>query len=667
MSGKKRVRKNPINRNRCLICKHQNKRCDLQPGKDRCSYCEKKDLVCEIPQFRTILYQGPPKRKERTLSEIHKMAEFIHKDQHPNLDLKESIILNYLGFSIQQSPDLKHVSTIRSNGFFAVYEKKVVISEYVDGHMLDEEITKIPLVDDHTNFEKKTGELYGIAINDAYKYFTVFPEYTETDFSNNLLELSFEHEKDEGTATADEELPLVANIDTIELKNELFLEGPALVVESYDFKDKTPRFKTIQGKFIDIPEYIPSNLVEKLLDNFCIHFPQENSKLLYATNPLELLRDHTYKVLTTFLTLAFSNVVVLKCILLWSAHSMELKGHAKFEFKQRLKNEIVEGFNARMYYITSICCDHTLAIELLLYDIQVLENEIKPEFWYNLNCLVIKSMSMRGGLQKLIESTNGQVFRKIFCMHYFTRFSYSILKYDINSLEIDDVQTVFNIPAVDNQSSYYSAFKDICAVMVESFHLYGLMKLARNSNHLNDADPLHKYEALSSSNVIDILNRCDDLEKRMNEIPIPQDDPPMQIKPDNMRKILEFMKLATVLIFHQLIYGYTSTSPFTLLRMKEAIPLLRQIFDMYSNDTDKNARILIILPIFLVGCDISDPFYRNWFMESLDKLYSVRRHAKYMTMKRLIEKVWEINNDGNTWVSWPDIAEENGWILPLYV
>ncbi|CAH6723594.1 hypothetical protein CLIB1444_17S00342 [[Candida] jaroonii] len=666
MSGKKRVRKNPINRNRCSICKHQNKRCDLKPGKDRCSYCEKKDLVCEIPQFRTILYQGPPKRKERSLSEIHKMAELIHKDQHPNLDLKESIILNYLGFSIQQSPDLKHVSTIRSNGFFAVYEKKVVISEFVDGHVLDEEITEIPLVDDNTNFEKKTGELYGIAINDAYKYFTAFPEYTETDFSNNLLELSFEHTKTGSVVKIEEELPLVGDIDTIELKNELFLEGPALVVDKYDFKDKTPTFRTIQGKFIDIPEYISSSQVEILLNNFCIHFPQETSKLLYATNPLETLRDHTSKVLTTYLTLAFSNVVVLKCILLWSAHCMELKGHPKFEFKHQLKNEIVVGFNSRMNYITSICCDHTLAIEYLLYDIQVLENEIKPEFWYNLNCLVIKSMSMRGGLQKLVESTNGQVFRKIFCLHYFTRFSYSILKYDISSLEIDDVQTIFNIPAVDNQSSYYNAFKDICAVVVESFHLYGLMKLARNSNHLNDVDPLQKYEALSSSNVTDILNRCDDLEKRMTNMVIPSNEEPMQIKGENMRHILEFMKLAASLIFHQLIYNYTSTSPFTLLRMKDAIRMLTKIFDIYVNDGD-NAKIMIILPIFIVGCDISDPFYRNWFMENLDKLYSVKRHAKYMTMKRLIEKVWEINRDGNTWVSWPDIAEDNGWILPLYV
>ncbi|EDK35919.2 predicted protein [Meyerozyma guilliermondii ATCC 6260] len=227
---------------------------------------------------------------------------------------------------------------------------------------------------------------------------------------------------------------------------------------------------------------------------------------------------------------------------------------------------------------------------------------------------------------------------------------------------IQDMQSIYMLPAASNPNSYYKCMKSICSVVGESLHLYNLKKVAINADDLNESLGYNHYQ-----NIETVIKDAKFLLKQLSSIDVPDDDSEiMRIDSHIMRRIAEFSKEATVLLIYQLIYNNSSRTTTTLLQVMKMIPLLRELFELYHSNQN-STQVLLILPIFVLGCNLYKHSYRRWFIENIDRIYLKTKTAKILTVKTLVKKVWTLDDNGNKPVQWPEISEHEGLLLPFYI
>ncbi|CUM67341.1 uncharacterized protein PRCAT00005034001 [Priceomyces carsonii] len=696
----KRIRRNNINRRGCFACKSRNKQCDIGPTKERCSYCSKKGIECNIPSLNIIKYEGPHKstRKQNAKQKfthaelddsrtVKKILDPLVETEHENLNqiITNDIIGNYLECaSHKYNGDVSPPATIRSNGMFYIYEKKLIFSESFEERILVERIHKIPLINDNTSFEKRTRDIYRLEelqVSDIVNRVPLYDKEYKKIGRRARLELKFsEHENSCKTSQSFEmnvpQKTELLDIDMSNLKNEFFMEAPSLI----NGRGENQKIcNEILACFVNLPSYIPIKLTKLLFTNFCQKFPQETNKVLYATSNRNSVscKEFTRLVLNVYLSLAFSNTTVFKAIILWSASFIKLN-HGSPEYSKTsvadlaflgiLHDEIIRELNNRGNFISAVCCDHTIAICLILLELENFKSEVCPSYWFKLTTLTIKVISLRGGFEKLCETENGFFFAKVFSSHFFTHLGYNSLKHNIHCLNIEDMHSIYKILAASNLNLYYRCMKEICSIVGETLHLYNLMKIAKRAGDLNGDIQMYNYQLFNSCNISKVLDEARDLKNRLADIRMPENEcEEMIIDFLTMRKLASFVKESTFLLLFQLLYNNSSTSTLTVLQVTKMIPMLQGIFDLYKNDYEGDVCIFLILPIFTIGCDIVGHHYRTWFIENLKSIYLVKKQEKFLTIMKLVEKVWLENENGTKFVLWPEIAEEAGFTLPLYV
>lgn len=645
----------------------------------------KNGIPCERPRFAAIQYNNLGMGLE-TLT-------FRPNVKHPRptpgaKSLGESILNATISGYLQNSGHL--IKPFRTPGLVCLYERKTVISESMQGNLIEEIVGEIPLVDSATVYETKTENIFGL-YGPPIEFMAVVSEYPGNNAvkqgKKSKMAISFDT-PDLGLNESGSiphldlfPLPSLATVDTTNLKNELFLDPPALV------RGNSPGSKSIIAQFINIPSYITPKLAYQWLHYFVLLYPQQTSKVIYGTSGAtsNSVAQLTRTTLGVFLPLAFSNVVVFKAIMLWSSTiCSNTNGPDRddcISISPRLFADVITSLNHRLQYRSGVCCDHTIAITLLLYNSLMVQSNVDPHLWHGLNDLTIKAISLRGGLDLLSQTPAGEYFAKLFCFHYFTGFGYSLVRHDLDSLNIHSIQAVFNSPAAPGLNQHYLGLKAVCSIVGEIFHLYGLMKLTRSASQLNtsDFDLLPQDESLIvpdqppqlkplvdvSTNILAIMEDAHRLEARITAI---TDDSLLEWEENSNSSwtlITSFVREATLLLLYQLIYHQPSLAPMTLVQVAKVIPLMDRLFHAY--DTEPSLNVYVVLPIFVVGCDIIEPHHRRWLIQWLDRLHWVRSHNKFATIKMLLERVWAEGNRGNSCVLWPDIADDNGLILPVYV
>lgn len=587
------------------------------------------NIPCERPGLSVIAYNGNKKKEPISLK-----FNPLNNQQRINFELCNEIISDYL--SSANRCDLTSF-TIITPGIESIYERSLTFSEHL---ILYEKTREIPLVDDKTSIERSTKTAFGIQSANE------LPHRIATSKKRIYLEPRIEFVSDK--APADILNHDLCDIDTGNFINEIFIQMPALKLQK-----------------LHVPNYISLQSASALFNSFCLEFPQETCKLFYATCDENSIayRDFTKLSLKVYISLAFSNITVFKALLYWSASYFQLKEKSVEEsLLSKLMNDIVQDMNKRLIYKSSACCDHMIAIVCILFEVENLKQQVDSKFWLKLTGLAIKILSMRGGVDQLSKTEYGFFFARLFGTYFFTRFGFNLLDHEMQRFNIQDMQSIYMLPAASNPNSYYKCMKSICSVVGESLHLYNLKKVAINADDLNELLGYNHYQ-----NIETVIKDAKFLLKQLSSIDVPDDDSEiMRIDSHIMRRIAEFSKEATVLLIYQLIYNNSSKTTTTLLQVMKMIPLLRELFELYHSNQN-STQVLLILPIFVLGCNLYKHSYRRWFIENIDRIYLKTKTAKILTVKTLVKKVWTLDDNGNKPVQWPEISEHEGLLLPFYI
>lgn len=592
------------------------------------------------------------------------------------LQIVQSIITEYLdSFSVGDTAVNTGFSSLRSLRFEFLYEREFEFSESHQGKILTEKDNKIPLITDDTIIEKTTKEVYGFSDSQVPEILRIASSShpkIETDTSLSKKSIIKRSKKyDQLFQDINPYGIEICQISTRNLEDEFYMEAPSLILdETFDFEAPS-----LLLCFFSLPHRISADTGVLLFRNFCCEFPKKTNRVLFGTCYEESVtwKKFTELVLKTYLFLALSNKTVFKAILLWSAFNLTESSSCLPDltdylyFKSALHAEVIEDLNHRLKYKSSVCCDHTMAIISILLEIENFNEVVAPKYWFKLTTAIVKIISLRGGFGELCKNNTGYFFAKVFSFHYFTGFGYNLHKHDINHLNIEDLHSLYKLSATSLHNSYYRCMKDICAIVGETLHLHSLMKVAKNCSEINRIDPNYNYDQVNHHNLASVAQNAKQLESRLSEIVVPEEMVPnMMIKWDSMKKVTNFVKESTFLLINQIVYCTLPIATLTLIHINKIIPLLIEIFDIYFSEDDP-IEITLILPLFLVGCDIVGDHYRSWYIENLRKLYDLKKEKKILTIMTLIDKIWKMNDNGHKLVSWPDIAEEEGLVLPLYV
>ncbi|CUM66605.1 uncharacterized protein PRCAT00004275001 [Priceomyces carsonii] len=653
------------------------------------------------PEFGVIHYNGPNKKRDErkrvtrptytlkrvksTVSNNESIESKNQKDVNFNRKVATDIIKNYIYCTVKEGDDISaHHQTIRSVGLLCIYEKEFSVSGSPLEQILNEKTHEIFLENDKTRLERETMNTYGVNEVGLIDFSNSLPTYNQEHNAVLDIPLELQFTKSGKLNSSSYKCEIKHSsighglvIDTNNLKNEMFIEAPTL--SGRIMADKSHKSLKYQANFINLPSYISTETIELLFDNFCNQYAQETNKYLFCTNSKdgEASQNFTRRILNIYLSLAFSNITVFKAILLWSAWNVSLEQKSDDSISKpgiilplqlnSLREDVISDLERRLSYFCATCCDHTIAIVILLLEIGKFNAVIDPEYWLNLTTLMLKIISLRGGVKKLSETPNGLFFAKIFSFHYFSGYGYNLSKNNIDYLNIENIHSVYNIPLNLNSNSYYFFMKKITSVVGEILHLCSLLKMAKNSD-TNGHDFLHSYDSLNSCNISRVLDEARDTETRLLLTEVPKNEiKDMLLSCEEMGKIAIFLKESTSLLLYQLVYNIPSVSTLTLLLVKRMIPILQEIFDFYQAKGETTMNIYMILPIFAVGCDIIGQETRSWYMENLKEVYKVTKKEKFFTVILLVEKIWLMNEDGSTFIFWPEVAEENGLILPLCV
>lgn len=623
--------------------------------------CERKGSDCVMPEFQTILYQGKPKSRskveEGSIGKTNSKMEGLllvvglrielelNQTKQSKIDgdthgigrgkKADLFIIKYLTLSAKSA-----APTIRTTGLVGIYENRISISSHGLGDVLEESVVEVPVINRETIFDSATKSWFGFA--DVHQYWLVQEYQDKVVDPEPSVRLVIRYNKELATTATPSSATIPVPINESALKNQIYLELPSLVAGAVSAK-------AIEGIFMNLASYLVPH-IDKALNKFCSEFPRRWSHLAYGFNRytdegITSWTEYEKSILDIFLSLAFSNVVVLKAVILWSTNE------TSFKFWKKLRHEIFLDLNHRTQYITGACCDHTVATVLLLLDAELSRTVVEPDVWQVLNRILLQTVLLRGGPERLAASTSGRFFATSITSWYCTKCLFVspdvMLPYDPTDLY------AYSTPL-------WQIVSQISSIYSKTFHLHRLINLARHASDLNNEAALVRYDSLNDANILDILSEADSLMSNIEYIRVPY--VPQQI-PEHLLSLVALFKNAAILLVYQLVYNHTSTCARTLLQVKRTLSSLKKVISQLLND--EIPFITPLFPITVIAIDIHDQYHRDWLLDQLVKLKEKSGYCKWETVIRLLKMVWNINATGNTWVSWTDLVTEHGLMIPI--
>lgn len=660
--------------------------------KESCSYCKKKNIQCIIPPLKVIEYVLPldfkanqDQEKIDTLNNNSKSQfknnrfdmRIVDMNANQYMRMVYSILFDYLKCVLSKESDHLNITTIKSQDFVYIYCKRVDIPETSNQKIVTEETYEIPVVNHETLFEEKTRTIYDIKKKNVMELDDKIPLFSmgRVRKANNISSTPKWHFIQEVSPFGNQTLyksdkNLIRNVSIRELKNELFMEAPSLVkMESgmEGLQEHTLLFIA--------PKQVSSYDIEMFFNFFCINFPKETNKAFYESSKEDptVYKIYVKEVLEVLVPLLLSNTTVFKAMLLWSGSYLLGLSRQTYlpELSEKLaslKAEIIESLNIRLLYRSSICCNHTLAILVILLDIEKVKPKVDIEEWVNITGMIIKVISLRGGLNKLIETLPGKVLAKIFITYFFTHSGYNLLNYQDHYIDMDNLQSFFSLYATPHPSAYYKVLNQIFTIFGETMHMYTLLKVAKYGNR-NDTGQLYKNNLFTISNIGRVVIEAQALQQKLEKITI--------LGENHSDELLEYLNLSahiakksSLLSIYQLLYNIPPISALIVIEVDKILPCCDRfihLHEIYQNQKDVSFGFLLIIPFLVIGCNITEIKQRNFYKTRLNTLYDITQHPKLLSVINLLQIIWRIGRGDANFVPWPEIAEKNGLIIPLYV
>ncbi|CCE84128.1 Piso0_004731 [Millerozyma farinosa CBS 7064] len=674
--------------------KSASKRCDRSMDEESCSYCKKKNIQCTVPPLRVIEYMSPLELKsvkdEEKIDALNinsknhikndrfKDVPIVGMNANEYMRIVYGIIFDYLKCVLSKESDNSNITTIKSQDLVHIHCKRVDIPETSNQKIVTEETYEIPVVNDETLFEEKTRTIYDIKKRNAMDLDNKIPLFPMGGVENAheisstpkwlfIPEVGLVGNKSECNSHKN----LIRNVNVDELKNELFMEAPSLVRMGSSMEG-------LQGHTLLFiaPRQISSSDIEMLFNFFCMNFPKETSKAFYESSKEDSTTYSIYakEVLEVLIPLSLSNMTVFKAMLYWSGSYLLGLGRQTYypdscHNISSLKAEIIESLNVRLLYRSSICCNHTLAILMILLDLEKLKSKVDTEEWVNLTGMMIKLISLRGGLNKLIETQPGKVLAKIFTTYFFTHSGYNLLNYQVHYIDMDDLQSFFSLYDTPRPSIYYKVLTEIFTIFGETMHMYTLLKVAKYGNR-DETEKRYSCDSFTISNVRKVVQEAQVLQHRLEKLAIPDENYNNDIQSEYLNLSAYIARKSSLLSIYQLLYNVTSMSALIMVELDKILPYCDRYIHLHEvchSQKEVSFEFILVIPFLVIGGNIIDSKQREFYGKRLGTLYDVTKHPKLLSVINLLQIIWKINRSDAKFIPWPEIAEKNGLIIPFYV
>lgn len=466
-------------------------------------------------------------------------------------------------------------------------------------------------------------------------------------------------------------------IDLENLKTHFFIQQAA-VDDEVENENK---------KFANLPEFIDPNFADLLFQKYCAISQEVNySKSLdlssfpdYLDGSIESKDYVKINSLKICFPLIFGNVTVLKCVLVVSYYrwrNTDPTNELLLKHEQSIKDlhlGIMEELQGRLGHCSSISCDHSLFCVLLLLSTEVIKG-LRTPLWRKLLKLMRDMIVLRGGVPRLSENLTGLCMLKLLSVHLSVGglFSFDANEIDNseNSLSLADFSHIIDahhqLDFFDNLSFYSNLglndMKDVIKTYGQITQLYNLSVVSYDANTRRDSDnAMSSYGSVSLTNLELVLQETESIEqelKQLDEDLFIEDSTILQHQTSQMI----FAQKASLLYLYQLVYKQNSTSPKTILAIKELVKDAEDLFDELQNLSFEETQglVLFIMPFFIVGVDLVSLNTRTWYKDELLKLYENTKKMPLLTCIEILEEVWARNTTGSLHVDWKALCQDIG-------
>ncbi|ODV85605.1 hypothetical protein CANARDRAFT_28368 [[Candida] arabinofermentans NRRL YB-2248] len=689
-----------LKKKRCAECKRRKKRCDGDGS--RCNYCEKRGIECIIESVHIVQYTGQQRRKTRiekieksssqrsfpplidfvstSPKSLNKMSDTTTPPSVVARDTKSMITPNSPPKSVQDAfnelsgtgipvvylPTRKIIQT--SNSTPTVHDDTEQITVYNDEAILDSNFslydfilsaTRVQLVDSYPcDVDKdrvrlaKDSELFKQEQNVSRS--NISP-WISTPMSSTASIVSPSNSVDLNRDLEATDL----SIDIAKLKNVVFIQEAAVTND-----DKAE-------SFVNLPDTITREFADDLFKHFC-NVCQERD----PTKPSSI------NVLKVCLPLILGNITVLKSVLLVAYYDRmsDEANHTEFliSMKGPMKDihlGVLAELQQRLIYLTSVCCDHTIYLVLLLLTIEVI-NGANGSLYGKLITLGQNLVSLRGGVTKLASNVTGVCLLKLLLTHFSVGRSFLM-----NELECGDplsLKDFFYILDYSDQMEFFDNFncssrlslsdmKQVVGIYGHITLLQNLAAISYDANHKGSDTSLKiygNYESVSSANLEMVLQESDSLEREI-DLALNGDFPPNISMLHQLQ--LRFALHASSLYLYQSIYRQISLSPKTVFTVKLLLAEAVNLFEYYKTSSQEEAKNSTVfhLALFLLGVDLVSRGKREWYKTELLSLYNLTKKSMIKTCVSLLEQVWKLNPEGSTFVDWKHLSKKHLIVICL--
>lgn len=444
---------------------------------------------------------------------------------------------------------------------------------------------------------------------------------------------------------------------TIELgsiKNIMFVQEPAVPF----FND------TI---YFNLPSFIERELANDLFEHFW--------KSIYRIDPDSSAKEEIGWIHIA-LPLAFGNVTVLQCMLVYSGYHIVqqidsgekvqvparcLKTLKDTDFLVKLHKNIMMQLKNRINFVSSVCCDHSLFCLLLLLSVELLRGGCYGTLWFKLMETTQSMLPLRGGVNKILKSLAGQGLLNMLTVHFFSSIPFKSLAGSEGYLDQEEFLAILNSCSDANfydNINYYShlgfdKWKPVLEVYAKIGYLY---------RSLSDCEP-ELYSSTMQTRFANILCEAQSISKSLEVWTF--DDFINQLNSE-CKMLVQFSKDVAKLYISQVIFRRPSSSPETIVLVKTLLEKSKSLFQFYEHRIIDGSLLVPILPFMVLGIDIADFSTREWYLGELHGLYKMTHKPLISDICDILEDIWCIDCYGKNYIDWIDVCEQNKVVLPLY-
>lgn len=346
-------------------------------------------------------------------------------------------------------------------------------------------------------------------------------------------------------------------------------------------------------------------------------------------------------LLKVFLPLALESQMLMKALIAWAAlfdentskchpEAGEIGRNLKWDLTKQVLKEWDTIKSSSAASLSKYCL---IASFLVLTSIEVLiEGNGKWPLYISMAHHLISHDDL---FRTMVESETGTFLLQNFLYHDLT---HSLVNLRGPKLSTTEIKLV--VDAKSGPDSYMGICRPLFEIYAQTSQLTKLVSETNNHDLL--------LQAIHEGNQLEIT-----LE---NTVPHEHDLSSITNEQDLQHhlNIFNFYKDVGFIYIRQCVYHLHPLSLRSLLLVNKVLP---QVSNILGSPTQG----MMLFPMFILSVDVVSPEMRQWTLDKLRKLYAEMKMNNIAKAIDLLKCVWDRNCQGQKYVFWPDLAEENGW------